>query len=524
MLLTFCFIIFLGLILYVLQIPPFNQLKEFTPEAPKVENQIPEKPNTTEVKPAANPKNPSQKETTITNSTVEPTPTTSGVKVSRVKNEEEYFTRAKNLVEKNFINLAIAEYQSALKVNDTNPKTYIELGRLYNIQKDYLNAKVNFDQALSLDPNNLEAKIGLIKTSIGTRKPKEAYDLAKSITTHNQTSKYYEGILDAFYGKYEDSKRELNEAVNSWANTENYSETIVNNAKNYLSAFDEYSFNQGGEIIHLKTLLARSYAQTGEFDLAVPLVYEVFDIKLDYRDAWIILGYSYLNLEKYSEAIETLEKARKIDPDSATAYFYLGLSYQGANNLTKASQALEKAKELNFKPTILIDQKLADIYLQLKDYQKSAASFETLLAANDNNLDYFIRPVWMYIEKLNQPDKAVQLAQKALLRHPEAAMSYNLMGWATLASNNTTEAEKYLKEAQKRDPNLDAVYLNLGMLYEQKGDKNLAASEYKKAIKISGPNSSVGIMAQEKFNVLIGNTNSFDATNIRADLLTAPVN
>jgi hypothetical protein len=62
------------------------------------------------------------------------------------------------------------------------------------------------------------------------------------------------------------------------------------------------------------------------------------------------------------------------------------------------------------------------------------------------------------------------------------------------------------------------------MLYEQKGDKNLAASEYKKAIKISGPNSSVGIMAQEKFNVLIGNTNSFDATNIRADLLTAPAN
>ena len=89
MLLTFCFIIFLGLILYVLQIPPFNQLKEFTPEAPKVENQIPEKPTSTGVKPAADTKTPTTQETQTT-APIEPTTTTTGVKISRVKNEEEY--------------------------------------------------------------------------------------------------------------------------------------------------------------------------------------------------------------------------------------------------------------------------------------------------------------------------------------------------------------------------------------------------------------------------------------------------
>lgn len=428
-------------------------------------------------------------------------------KVTRSKTYAEHIGRGQLLEENKFYSLAIAEYQQANSLDPNNTDPFIKIGRIHLLTGDYPKAQDNFQKALNLQPDNIDGKIYLARTLLQERKIDEARNIVNTIVADsNQTVQYYKGILAAYFGDYENAKRLLSKSIEIGS-----SQDITKKAQNYLGAFSEFDFNQGGAQSHLKTLLGRSYAQTGEYQMAIPMLFEVIKEEKDYRDAWIILGYSYLNTGKYQDASEALEQAKRLDPQKAETFFYLGLAYYGQNNLQQAAVSLEQAKKLGFQPVIQIDQKLAEIYLELKQYDKSAFNYENVVSLNDDNINYYIRPMWIYIEKLNQPSKAVALAQKAFASHPNQPMSYNLLGWAMVGSNRLDEAEKNLQEAINLDPKLDAAYLNFGWLWEKRGQSDKALNYYSKAHKM-GNGNAISNAAAERYNTLIAKVKS--STNI----------
>jgi tetratricopeptide (TPR) repeat protein len=434
-------------------------------------------------------------------------------KIGRAKTYTEYMNRGKLLEDNGYHALAAAQYEAAANLAPQNTEPLIEIGRIHLREMDYIKAKLAFEQALKIEPDNLNASVYLIRTLCADRKITEAQQVVNSLKEQNQTSKYYAGIIDAYFGDYDDSKTLLKDAVSMGTN-----EDITNKAKNFLSAYDEFNFNQGSSTAHLKTLLARSYAQTGEYNMAIPMLFDVIKEMKDYRDAWILLGFSYLNLDKFQDAVDALEQARTLDPQKPETLFYLGLGYYGLNDLNKASQSLELAKKNGYQPQIQIDQKLAEIYLELKQYQQSADSFENVISLNSTNVNYFIKPMWIYLERLNQPEKAMLLAQKAYSIHPDQAMSFNLLGWAAIYENSYSKADDYLKKAMALDPKLDAIYLNYGLLTEKEGDNNQAIYYYKKAFQM-GNGSSISTAAADRYNKLIGKLGTIPA-NMQASALS----
>lgn len=418
-------------------------------------------------------------------------------KVNRAKTYDEHMSRGALLETNKFYTLAIAEYQQANQLAPTNAEPFIKIGRVHLLLNDYPKAQVNFEQALKLVPGNADVEVYLGRSLLQQRKIDEARNIFNKITAESQTVKYYQGILAAYFGDYQNSKKLLTRAIELGG-----SQDISKKAQNYLGAFSEFDFNQSGQAAHLKTLLGRSYAQTGEYQMAIPLLFEVIKDAKDYRDAWIILGYSYINIGRYQEAIEALDQAKRLDPQKAETFFYLGLAYYSQNNLQQAAKNLEQAKNLGFQPVIQIDQKLAEIYLELKQYDKSAQEYENVVALNDENINYYIRPMWIYLEKLNQPSKAVTLAEKAFRSHPNQPMSFNLIGWAQVGNNQLEDAEKNLQKALTLDPQLDAAYLNLGSLWEKRGQFDKALGYYGKANQM-GKGNPIGNAAAEKYNILI---------------------
>jgi tetratricopeptide (TPR) repeat protein len=370
---------------------------------------------------------------------------------------------------------------------------------------DLINAKLAFEQVLAMDPGNIDAKVYIVRTLLADRKISEAQQIANSFTEQNQNTEYYSGIIAAYFGDYENSKKLLKDAVQLGTTAD-----ITAKAQNFLAAYDEFNFNAGSTPTHLKTLLARSFDQTGEYNVAIPLLFDVIKEKKDYRDAWVLLGFAYLNLEKFQDAVDALEQARKLDPQNADALFYLGLGYYGLNDLAKAAQFLELAKTNGYQPQVQIDQKLAEIYLQQKNYQKSAQSYENVISLNSTNVNYFIKPIWIYMDRLNEPAKAMVLAQKAYTAHPEAAMSFNLLGWAAIGNNRLADAENYLKKAMMIDPKMDAIYLNFGILTEKKGDAKGAINYYKKAFDL-GSGNSIAASAADHYNRLIAKSGDIGA-------------
>jgi tetratricopeptide (TPR) repeat protein len=422
-------------------------------------------------------------------------------KIGRTQSYDEHMNRGKMLEEKGYLSLAISEFDAASRQSPATSEPLIQIGRMHIKNNDYLKAKLSFEQAISLEPSNLTAQTYLVRCDLALRKPEDAKKVLDGITTHNKISKYYQGIVSIYFGEYENGKNMLKDAIDLPGSDE-YSIK----AKNYLAAFDEFNSNQGGQQAHLKTLIARSFVQTGEYQLAIPLLFSVINDKKDYRDAWIILGYAYLNTEKYAEAIEALEEAKKLDPQEPDTLFFLGLGYYGVNDLNKAVGYLENARKNGYEPRIQIDQKLAEIYLQLKQYQKAALSYEEVIALNHDDVNYFIRPMWIYLERLNQATSATTLAQKALATHPGDAMSYNLVGWAKIGEGKFDEAAIYLNQALKIDPKLSAVYLNFGALNEKKNNTADAINYYKKAFLL-GNGSSISGAAADKYNQLIARLN-----------------
>lgn len=434
--------------------------------------------------------------------------------VTRTRSYDEHMNRGDLLVQNGYSALAIAEYQAAANMAPTNPSPLIKIGQIHLESGDTIKAKLSFEEALQLSPQNLEATIYLGKTYIEDRDINQAKQLFDSITVHNQLSKYYQALTTSYIGDHAGAKNQFRESINIGGD-----QTISNYAQKFLSAYDEYDANQGGPTVHLYTLLARGYNQAGEYQMAIPLLFEVIRQKADYRDPWIILGHSYLSTGAYQDAVEALEEARKLDPQKSETLFFLGLAYFGLEDYEQAAANLELAKNNGFQPQVQVDQKLAEIYLILEDYEQATDRYEEVLSLNSQDLNYFIKPMWIYIERLDQPEKAITLANFALQNHPDEAMSYNLLGWAKLASGDLVEAKENLEKAVAIDPNLDAAYLNFGSLYQRRGDNSTALAFYKKAYDL-GRGNSISTAAADMYNKLIGSTKQFDSSSLSVNLLS----
>ncbi|MEK7544905.1 MAG: tetratricopeptide repeat protein [Patescibacteria group bacterium] len=419
----------------------------------------------------------------------------------------EHLEKGDGFVKKNNDTLAFNEYVLANKINPEAVEPLLKIGKLHLKRRDYERALEIFLNVLKKDSANIEGNINLIKTYIGQGKPQKALDLTTTIQQQNDTIDYYKGLLYAYFGKYDDSKKILGVVTQKNTNPE-----IQKNAQEILKSYEVFSSTQGSQLIYLKTLIAKNLNQAKEFQLTIPLLFQVVQEKKDYRDAWILLGYAYLNEDDTKNAIDALEQAQKLDPHKPETVFFLGLAYQSQNKI-KAIALIEEAITKGFEPKIQAKQKLADLYFDTGKYDQAAKNYEDVINLNSDDLSYFTRPLWIYIEKLQDGEKASALAQKALEKHPENAMSYNFLGWALLAKKDYNGARDNLGKAIQKDPKLAVAYLNLGRLFEEINYQSTAKDYYKTAFEM-GKGTSISNSAAEKYNLITQKENNALKTSV----------
>jgi len=352
-------------------------------------------------------------------------------------------------------------------------------------------------QVLKMDPQNQIGKLILGKSNIGLEDFATAKNIFDSMTSETAVTYYYRGIIALYFGENANGRKLLEIAA-----VDPDDKNTVEKAKDFLSALDEWESYQGGATSHLKVLLARSYAQAYEPYMAKDMLWDVLKENRNYRDAWIILGYTYLQLQQFQDAIDSLEEAKRQDPEKPETLFYLGLAYAGNNEVAKAIEALELALENGFEPSIYAQQRLAELYFQIEEYEKASENYEDVISLNASDPEYFVRPIWIYIEKLNKTEAAVNLAEKAQLKNPDDPMSYNLLGWAQIANKDYINGKRNLERSIAMNGNFEAPYLNLGMMYESQESFDRAKEFYKKAYEV-GNGSGLGNIAAQKYNALL---------------------
>ncbi len=401
------------------------------------------------------------------------------------------------LMDAAYYELASEKYDAATKLNPNNPRTYHLLGNSYLQTQEFDKATQNFFKAYTLSPNNLEYAISYGKGLIRTKEFDKALDHFQSLNKESQDVRFYSSLLKAYKGDYEGSREDIQESANYGGDIKPSYLQAIN------EAFQNFDLQQNGQEIFLQALLGKAMVDVEEYQLAQAMALKILNLQEDYRDVWTLLGYSQLKLKEYEDARESLSKALKIDPLKPEIHYFLALSNYFLEDYSQAVKYFELALLYGFKPESELYRKIAESQLFLEQYEESLSAYEYLLKIENGNVDDYVRPVWLAIEKVKDLDRALTLAKEAENKYPSQAMSHNLLAWTYLEQGELNLAEKSLNRALQIDPTLAEAHYNAGLLKEAQEKKDDALEEYAKAYELSKAGDNISEKASEAYNRLI---------------------
>ena len=85
---------------------------------------------------------------------------------------------------------------------------------------------------------------------------------------------------------------------------------------------------------------------------------------------------------------------------------------------------------------------------------------------------------------MDDPDKAVLAARRAVDNDPRLAAGWSVLGYALARQDKADEAERALRRALDLDPTLPQPYASLGTLAAKRGDYGEAAASFARSLEL----------------------------------------
>lgn len=178
--------------------------------------------------------------------------------------------------------------------------------------------------------------------------------------------------------------------------------------------------------------------------------------KLTEREKLGILAFHAANIgNDIPKAIKYSGMRTALYPDDPVAHNNLGWYYQ---NSGQYEEALEE-----YKAAVRINRKLALTYSGI---------------------------VWIYVEKLGQPDSAIVWAREMLTDNPRSAWGYSNLGAAWISIDSLDKAEAAFEEAREIDPDFTINLYRLAHIYRLQGSCDKAIGMLKEILEINPDEAS----------------------------------
>jgi tetratricopeptide (TPR) repeat protein len=406
-------------------------------------------------------------------------------------------SEAKLLYDNRDYNQSIKKYVEAYEIDRNSNQALIGIAEVY-IELDRLDlAEQNLINAQKIEPLNTAGQVAALKISIINENLDQAKKIYDSILESSNKKLILGVVLDILNNNIDLAIQKNQEIIKL-----NQADKFLTLAQSFQKNFEVYKTFIDSPKAYLNSLIAKSLIDQNEFLVARPLLFASIQEKNDFRDAWIMLGYTYLLGNKNADATKALERAKNIDPYNPETYFYLGLAQKKNNQEDVAVENFKKASSFGFrnnKDSLI--QIAHSLFLQ-EEYSEASKYFMEALSTGQLSIDDYTRITWINLEVAPNLDNATLASSEALKFYPETAIANNLMGWAKIYSQSFGEAETYLNLALKLDPNLDAAYLNLGLLKTKQSDLVAARGFYEQAITKATENNSSSIAERARSELL----------------------
>ncbi len=296
-------------------------------------------------------------------------------------------------------------------------------------------------------------------------------------------------------------------------------------AREYL----EKAVKQAPEDVQLRKMLLEVLITTGAYEDAIRLCQNVLDEKPDDGDSLFSMAVIYLQQNQPEKAENYLEKLLN-DPDwQGQASFYLGKIELELKHPDKALAWFDKVADGNFAfdadmaaVSLLMnqkrldeaeqriqkmeskypDQKLrilmgkAELYNQLGKYQEAFDALTSALKDVPDNRDVLYARA-LIAERLGKLDVLESDLHKILQKKPDDVGALNALGYTLVdKTNRYDEAEKYLDQALKLQPDEAVIIDSYGWLQFKRGNYDQALFYLRKAYEKQPENEIAAHMAE----------------------------
>ncbi len=391
--------------------------------------------------------------------------------------------------------LAKGDAKKAVEVLEHLDQTYpdipiikYELARAYLKNNNTNQAKAALDQAVSLNPNYDDAVLLLAGTNLNTGHAELVIEPITRLLRKRRDLTSAAFLLATAYtslDRFDDATVVLEEQA-KLAPQDPQPQVLLGMTLRQAKKYDEarQAFEKAAQLapndLQVLNQLVDLDLLDKHFDAARQRIRRQFQKTPDAPAAHFFEG-KILAAEGKWDAVEAeAQKTIQIDSNFASAYDLLVQAYLATKRLPQAVSQLEALLSKSPNDTSAL-MTLGLVYEQMKDYPKERDAYEKLLAIKPDFAPALNNLAYIYTERLNDLNKAYDLARKAHELQPQDAAAADTLGWVLYKRGVYQQALTILQEAAEKAPDTAEIQFHLGMTAYMMGQTDLARVALKKA-------------------------------------------
>jgi tetratricopeptide (TPR) repeat protein len=391
--------------------------------------------------------------------------------------------------------LAKGEGKKALELLERLDQTYpdaplikYELARAYLQNNNMNQAAVTLDQVVSINPNYDDAVLLLGQVNLATGHADKVIEPLNRLLKKRPDLRNAALLLARGYGsldRFDDAAVVLEEQAKLAPNDPQlpialgliYRQTKRNDAAR--QAFEKAAQLMPNNLFPVDQLIELDLLDK-HFDAARQRIRSQFQTTPNVAAAHYFEGKILAAEGKWDAAETELQRTLQLDSNFSSAYDLLVQTYVATNRLPQAVSQLqaEFSKNPNNASALIT---LALLYERMQDYPKERDAYEKLLAINPNFVPALNNLAYLYTERLNDLNKAYDLARKAHDLQPQDAAAGDTLGWVLYKRGDYQQALTILQESAEKAADNPEIQFHLGMTAYMMGQTDLAKVALKKA-------------------------------------------
>ena len=421
---------------------------------------------------------------------------------SQEEKKMKFLEKGKTLYEQGDYVKARLEFKNALQIDPKFADGYDWMGMIRQHDGSFKQAFGAFAKAAELDPDHLKAQLQLGRLSLLSRNTDQALEKAELILAKEPDN------VDALILKATGllTKKDnaaaiaLMKGLVDQGNTEPNVYLTLGSAylRNENRPEAEKIYGQGIEAnpdtVNLRLALAKLYNDDRRFEDAISVMQKVIELEPDRAVYRMTLAGVYWDSGQHSAAFELLDRLLVADPANEDNRLTVARFYTGKNQFGQAEQVLKKGIEQHpksFKPRIM----LGELYVSLKRPYQAIQALEECLTLDEDPANPGIISAKnaladIYL-KLRQVDKAETYIDEVVRDSPKSIDAHYNKGSLYLLKADGVNAVSEFRTVIGERPGFIPAYLRLANAHVLNDELDLALDTLQNALKVNPASKDV---------------------------------